>query len=640
MPTSPMQGMRSSNDLTDATLTPDSPVSEPKPWDGTKDEATQDQLSAAGRSLYETPGEGPQFLFGRARTSHSIPLAPKAQQSENADEGNREGGSDAEGKSDAQKKGDERKEQDQDEEDRNKIEWDGPKDPENPQNFSLNYKWALTLLVSLLTLNVTFASSAPSSATMAIASRFGLTMVQSQLVTSVFLWGYCAGPFIWSASSEIFGRRPIFVISFLGYTLFILGQALAKNPETLLVTRFLSGVFASAPLTNAGGLIADIHDAKEKGKAITIFTAAVFGGPSLGPIVGSFVTEGWRWEGVFWVLFAFAGVCWILIVAFLPETFAPVLLAKKAKRLRKEDPEKYKDAYAEHEKMTNETSTLAIIKKTIVTPFKIMSMEIILILITIYLSVVYAVLYALFEAFPVIFSDIHGMSMGVASLPFLAILVGSLIGAGLNIFLNHRYRFLQHLWKGAPPPEERLYGAILAGPLLVAGAFALGWTGYKASITPWGAIISAIPLGTAITLVFISLQSFIIDTYGANSASALAGNTIVRSAVAGAFPLFTTQFFRGLGVNWAASIVGWVALVLAPIPLLFYLYGPRIRKTGSSYAPCHDLKRRTELEEEGILPKDSYRAMWGEARTGVKEARRQLLEEERSQKEGESKERA
>ena len=37
------------------------------------------------------------------------------------------------------------------------------------------------------------------------------------------------------------------------YTLSYLGQALAPNIQTLLVTRFLSGFFAIAPITNSGG---------------------------------------------------------------------------------------------------------------------------------------------------------------------------------------------------------------------------------------------------------------------------------------------------------------------------------------------------------------------------------------------------
>ena len=85
------------------------------------------------------------------------------------------------------------------------------------------------------------------------------------------------------------------------YTLFILGQALAPNIETLIVTRFFSGFFAVAPPTVTGGkysifeysfflnlssgVITDIWPAVGRGSPTTLFTASVFFGPVLGPIV-------------------------------------------------------------------------------------------------------------------------------------------------------------------------------------------------------------------------------------------------------------------------------------------------------------------------------------------------------------------
>jgi MFS transporter, DHA1 family, multidrug resistance protein len=81
------------------------------------------------------------------------------------------------------------------------------------------------------------------------------------------------------------------------------------------------------------------------------------------------------------------------------------------------------------------------------------------------------------------------------------------------------------------------------------------------------------------------------------AASAIAGHTIIRSATGAAFPLFTTQMFLNLGINWAATLLGGIALLLAPIPFLFYKYGPRIR-TKSSFAPCIDLKVAKFLGDE------------------------------------------
>ena len=81
------------------------------------------------------------------------------------------------------------------------------------------------------------------------------------------------------------------------------------------------------------------------------------------------------------------------------------------------------------------------------------------------------------------------------------------------------------------------------------------------------------------------------------AASALAANTMARSAVGAAFPLFTTQMYHGMGVQWASTLIGLIALVLAPIPFLFFKYGARIR-AGSKFAPCVDLKIAAEIAEE------------------------------------------
>jgi MFS family permease len=76
------------------------------------------------------------------------------------------------------------------------------------------------------------------------------------------------GPLLWGPLSEIFGRRPIFIITFIAYIGFQVGCALSKNTASILVFRFLGGTFAAAPLTNSGALIADIWDGDHRGKAM------------------------------------------------------------------------------------------------------------------------------------------------------------------------------------------------------------------------------------------------------------------------------------------------------------------------------------------------------------------------------------
>ncbi|KAI0061389.1 MFS polyamine transporter [Artomyces pyxidatus] len=480
--------------------------------------------------------------------------------------------------------------------DPNLVAWDGPDDPENPQNWSYGYKWWVTVVCSIMTINVTFASSAPSSATLYIAADLHTSAEVSYLVTSIFLVGYVFGPMFWGPGSELVGRRPIFVLTLTLYTLFHIGQALAHNMQTLLITRFFSGFFACAPLTNSGGVIADIWDPINRGVATSIFATTVFLGPTLGPVVGSFITVsslGWRW--VFWVMMIFAGSCSIFAILFLPETYAPKILETKAKRMRKQDPVANKEIYAESERV--EWSTSELLNRTILRPFKMLFVEPILLLVTIYLSVVYGVIYALFEAFPVIFIRIHGLSVSHDGLIFLGVGIGSAIGTCVNIWLLRPYPRLMREWRGFPPAEYRLYGAMIAGPSLVVGIFWLGWTGAYASVPWYVPAISTVLIGMSIALVFMSFLSYLVDTYLMYSASAFSANTIVRSAVGAAFPLFTVQMFENLGVQWAATLIGGVGLLLAPMPFLFFKYGARIRGN-SQFAPCIDLKIAKMLEAE------------------------------------------
>jgi len=291
----------------------------------------------------------------------------------------------------------------------------------------------------------------------------------------------------------------------------------------------------------------------------------------------------------------FAGACTVLVFAGLPETYAPVIIQGKAKRLRKADPESTKDRYAEHEQQ--DWSVKGVLRRTIYRPFNMLAMEPILVLVTIYLSLVYGVLYALFEAFPIVFSQKHGLTIAQTGLIFIGVGVGSAIGAVVNVRFTAHYPALVKRWRGFAPPEERLFGGMLAGPCLVIGVFWLGWTGEYAKIPWYVPALSSVLIGMSVCLVFMSFLSYLIDTYVMYSASAFAANTIIRSAVAAAFPLFTVQMFTKLGINWACTLLGCVALVLAPSPFLFYKYGARIRAS-SKFAPCIDLKIAKELESE------------------------------------------
>ncbi|KAI5835231.1 MFS general substrate transporter [Schizophyllum commune Tattone D] len=455
-------------------------------------------------------------------------------------------------------------------------------DPDNPQNWSKVKKWYLTTASGLLVLNATFASSAPSGVIQQMMEEFTFSREVGVLTISLFVAGYCIGPLLWGPLSEQYGRRIPFLISFFVYTCFQVGCALSPNTASIILFRLLGGLFASAPLTNSGALVSDIWNAKIRGKAMAVFTLAPFAGPALGPTVAGYMNvAGVSWRWLFWLLTIFAGTCWLIILFTIPETFAPVILARKAKRLRKATGDgRY---YAMIETQKTNWSTRA--ERILTRPFKILFREPMLLAITTYTSFIYGCLYLLFESYPIVFEQGHGFNTGATGLTYLPIAVGGFIAVCMNIFyFNPRYeRTLKRCAPEPVPPEKRLEMALLAAPLYAISFFWFGWTSYP-TISFWSPLIAGGLMGMSICMLFMSLFNYIIDAYLHAAASALAANTVCRSIFGAAFPLFATQMYNALNPRWASSLLGFVAAAMIPIPFILMKFGATLRAR-SKYAP-------------------------------------------------------
>ncbi|KAI0067788.1 MFS general substrate transporter [Artomyces pyxidatus] len=455
-------------------------------------------------------------------------------------------------------------------------------DSENPFNWSRSKRWYLTFAGGVLVLNATFASAAPSNIVPLMMAQFGFGDEVASLMVSLFIAGYCVGPLLWGPLSEQVGRRPVFLIAFLFYTGFQVGCALSQNTASILVFRFLGGTFAAAPLTNSGGLVGDIWDAKTRGKAMLLFAVAPFAGPALGPVVAGWIAVGgasWRW--LFWVLTIFAGLCLVVIFLTMPETYGPVLLVRKAEKMRKETGDsRY---YAPME--TNKLPFGQRLEKILAMPFKILFYEPMLIAITLYMSFLYGCLYLLFEAYPIVFTEGHNLNPGVSGLMFLPISIGGVCGVLLYLIVyNPRYdRYVDEYAPHKVPPEARLEVTLVGAPLFAIAFFWFGWTSYP-SISLWSPLMAGGLLGFSIFLIFLSLINYTVDAYLFAAASALASSTVVRSMFGAAFPLFARQMFDTLNPRWASTLLGGIACLMIPIPFILRKYGPLLRSK-SRFAP-------------------------------------------------------
>jgi hypothetical protein len=149
-------------------------------------------------------------------------------------------------------------------------------DKENPKNWSKPYKWWCTMTVALVCFCVAFNSAVITSNIKAPAEEFHVSEEVALLSVTVYVIGFGIGPLAFAPLSEIYGRWIIYATTLFVATVFIIPGALAKNITTLLVTRAISGIFVSAPMTLVGGTLADMWKNEERGIPMAAFSAAPF----------------------------------------------------------------------------------------------------------------------------------------------------------------------------------------------------------------------------------------------------------------------------------------------------------------------------------------------------------------------------
>ncbi|PWY89238.1 MFS general substrate transporter [Aspergillus heteromorphus CBS 117.55] len=465
--------------------------------------------------------------------------------------------------------------------DPNLVTWD-KNDPENPHNFSTAYKCWITFQLGMLALSASLGSSIISPAETALEEYLGMSTEVAILSVSLYILGFAFGPLCWAPISELWGRRLSMLPAVFILGLFSIGTATSKNTASLLITRYFAGLFGSAPVSNVSAALGDIFHMKARGIASTSYAICVVGGPTMGPLIGSaLVTNsklGWRWTEYIEAIIVF----FVFTVTFfcLPEVYGPVLLHKKAVRLRKETGNE--DLYHPHEHI--KVDFHSIVTKHFSRPLIMLVSEPMVTVIALYASFTYAILYLTLEVFPIVFDDIRQWKPVVATLPFLGLFVGVLFSAAFIILVGQPYYIRK--WEeggGKPVPEARLMPMAVGGFLFTAGLFWFGWTaGVSYSwVLP---VVAAGMFGCGFCIIFGQCINFLVDTYGPYAASATASNTFLRSVLAAAFPLFSQPMFRNLGVGPAMSILGAVAAAAIPVPFLFMIYGKRLRKM-SRFAP-------------------------------------------------------
>ncbi|KAL0579325.1 hypothetical protein V5O48_002658 [Marasmius crinis-equi] len=487
------------------------------------------------------------------------------------------------------------------------VDWDGPDDPSNPKNWTTKRKWSATLIVACFTFVAPAASSIISPAAHQVAKEFGITSdVLLGMITSVYVLGFAVGPLLVGPLSEVFGRSRVLQVANLFFLIWNLACGFSQTTGQLIVFRLFAGMGGSAPFSIGGAVVGDTFHPEERGRAMALYALGPMLGPAVGPVAGGWIAEKTTWRWVFWSTSICNAFVLLAGLFLLQETYAPVLLERKARKLAKEFSDALDNGSVEEgqsqslddagenassthfrtiyegsmdrRQVTNldfsllatsrtdpplsSPSLSSIISKALTRPFVLFVQEPILQLCGLYVAFVYGTFYIFVTTIPTIFRDVYHQSIGIAGLHYFALGFGLSFGSLVNSTIMDRiYAHFKKRNGGVGEPEFRIPVLFPASLFLPTGLLLSGWAAQKA--VHWFATdVGIFLIGFAMLFSFQSIQTYIVDVFTLYAASGLSATFCLRSLFAFGFPLFAPALYKALGLGLGNTVLAALAIVI------------------------------------------------------------------------------
>ncbi|RAH50651.1 MFS general substrate transporter [Aspergillus brunneoviolaceus CBS 621.78] len=398
-------------------------------------------------------------------------------------------------------------------------------DPDNPRNWSKTWRWSIVVLVACLCARGLCTIIAAPVSPQILAFFHSNNLLYRTLLVTIWELGEIFAPLVWGPVSELYGRRWILNGANLLFIVFLAGTALSTSIQMLIAFRFLSGL-ATACIPIGPGIVKDLFPKDQRGRAMSIMSLTSVVGPVVGPIVGSYLGEraGWRW--VFWLSTLLSGALGVLILTPTLLTHSPTLL-----------------------------------------------------LATLDLSLIYGLTYLIMTTIAPVFQDTYAFSEGASGLAFLGLCLGFTLGALLCSLLLDRY-ITRRRSSPSPSshasasPEQRLPLLFLACVLTSGGLLLFGWSVHY-RINYLVPIVGTAMVGLGLAATSITVQTYVLDSFGVCAVSAISALMVVRNVTAAVLPLAGPPLFRAVGHGWGGTVLAGVGLLVVPVPGVLMRFGGR-----------------------------------------------------------------
>ena len=392
----------------------------------------------------------------------------------------------------------------------------------------------------------------------------------SVLLVTIWELGEAAGPLIIAPLSETLGRWPVMNVA---NTLFVLTTVLAavsQTVPTLILARALSGLVVTSNVLNPA-VVGDIFDPERRGSPMSLIMLAPLVGGAVGPAIGGAIAETLSWRWVLWMAAILAGTGELIFLACFRETYKVPILRRRTRRLQR-DMSHRAPVPSEKDGGKGELVT------SIVRPFIVFGSSGVLMALSLFGSVVFAHFYNVSTTLPDILQERYGLSPTLTGTALICMGVGSSASVALcNVALDRVYARMQASRGGIGQPEFRL-------PIIIVGAFTLppavalyGWAAQLRLPLPV-MLLSVSMVGATLMLAFLPLSAYVVDAFGLYAASAMTGLIVARCLMGTFLPLLTTPLVDNFGYGWGFTVLAFLSLALAPIPVVVLRYGEEWRQ--------------------------------------------------------------
>ncbi|CAG8177144.1 unnamed protein product [Penicillium nalgiovense] len=479
------------------------------------------------------------------------------------------------------------------------VSWDGPRDPENPYNWSLCEKWLLTALAVFATFMTMINGTIITVAHDPMNERFNISDANFPHsywpVTSWAIGGGCFSLLVLPLMED-FGVRWVFLGTYVTFLCFVVPQAVAQNFYTLVITRFFAGGCVSILANTSGTVIGNVWDTeRNRNVPVSLFILAYLAGSSIGPVIGASIYQALTWRWIGYIQLIWYGAFFPLYFFLFKECRGIAILGRRAKALRREG----KNAYTQHEIDTQGQSILSIVGHSASRPLFLFFTESVVFVSTLWSAFTVGTLYLFTQSVEQVFEELYGWTPAQAGYVQSAVVVGELLGWVCTLFSGKLYFDSASRNKeipGTPIPEARLYLAIVGGVFGISGGmFTYAWTSYPDF--PWIApAVGLAMVGAGSVIVVTGISDYVVDAYSKYAGSCMGIIATGENTLAAFLPLATMSMYTHLGLQWASTVLAFIALALSFAPVLVLVWGKEIRARSPFMKESMVEKRRKSID--------------------------------------------